>query len=45
LIPAQVYQFNRPEAVTIGNQDHGGVAVPMTVLAGGPHELPDLDFS
>ncbi len=39
LIPAQVGQLARPQAMAIGDQDHRGVPVRPTV-AFGPHEEP-----
>jgi hypothetical protein len=35
LIPAQVAQFGRSQPVPEGDQDHGGVAVPVPVCLGG----------
>jgi len=35
LVPAQVDQFNRPEAVPVGQQHHGGVAVAVSIGLGG----------
>src|SRR5579862_8901801 len=42
LIPPQVHKLCRPEAMPIGRQDHGGVAMPPTVLPGGGHQPFDL---
>jgi hypothetical protein len=42
LIPAQVNQFGRPQAVPIGHQDHGGVAPAMAVVLGGGDQPLDL---
>ena len=32
-VPAQRDQFARPQAMAVGDQDHGGVAVAIAVLA------------
>ena len=42
LIPAQVDQLTDPQAVPIGDEDHGGVAVTPAVLAGRLDQLLDL---
>jgi hypothetical protein len=42
LVPAQVGQFARPQAVPIGHQDHGGVPVSPSVCLGGPEQALDL---
>jgi hypothetical protein len=42
LIPPQVHQLRHPQAVTIGQQDHGRVGVPPPVRPGGGHQLLDL---
>ena len=41
-IPAQRDQLGRPQAVPIGDQHHGGVAVAMAVLPGGSDQAIDL---
>ena len=45
LIPAQVHKLGGPEAVPVGRQDHGGVAMPPTVLPGSGHQPFDLGLS
>ena len=40
LIPAQVAQFGRSQPVPEGDQDHGGVAVPVPVCLGGRDQSP-----
>src|SRR5262249_25552143 len=42
LIPAQVRQFRRPQAVPVGYQGHGGVPAPPTVLPRRVHQPLDL---
>src|SRR5262245_60019248 len=43
LMPLQAADFACSQAVTIGDQDHGGIAMTAsTVLAGSLHELFDL---
>ena len=42
LVPAQVAQLRRPQAVPVGDQDHGGVAVAVAVGLGGLDQLLDL---
>ena len=42
LIPAQVDQLADPQAVAIGDQDHGRVPVAPAVLAGRLDQLLDL---
>ena len=42
LIPAQVHQLGRPQAMPVGHQDHGGVAVAIAVVFGGLHQPLDL---
>lgn len=44
LIPAQVHQLGSPQAMAVGHQDHGGVAVAPAVALGGFHELFQLGF-
>ena len=45
LIPAQAAHFRGTETMAIGDQDYGGVAVPVTgPLAGGVLEPLDLPF-
>jgi hypothetical protein len=42
-MPLQVAQLGRPQTVTIGDQDHGRVAMPVSpMLAGGLDQLLDL---
>ena len=41
-VPAQRHQLGRPQAVPIGDQHHGGVAVAMAVLPGGSDQASDL---
>jgi hypothetical protein len=35
LMPLQVANLRSPQAMAIGNQDHGGVAVTMPIALGG----------
>ena len=42
LIPPQVHCFGGPQPVPEREQDHGGVAVPVTVLPRRCHERLDL---
>ena len=42
LIPAQVHQLAHPQAMAIGDQDHGGIAVAPAVALGGLDQLLDL---
>src|SRR5262249_1764150 len=43
LMPLQAADFACSQAVTIGDQDHGGIAMTTSAhLAGGVHELLDL---
>jgi hypothetical protein len=35
LFPAEVGQLRRPQAVPIGQKDHGGIAVSVAVALGG----------
>ena len=44
LVPAKVDDLARPEAVSVGDQDHGGVAMSPAVLAGGLEQPFDLGF-
>ena len=44
LIPTQVNQFGRPEAVPKGHQQHGGVPVAVAVALGGVDEPLDFGF-
>ena len=41
-VPPQRDQLGRPQAVPIGDQHHGGVAVAMAVLPGGSDQAGDL---
>jgi hypothetical protein len=43
-IPFQVAHLDRPQAMPEGNQDHGRLPVPVTVLAGRLHEPLYLGF-
>ena len=43
LMPLEAADFACSQAVTIGDQDHGGIAMTTSAhLAGGVHELLDL---
>src|SRR6516225_5318396 len=42
LLPSQRAQFGRPEAVPVGEQDHGRIPMAMAVAAGSLHEPFDL---
>ena len=42
LIPAQVRQFARPEAMTVSHKDHRGVPVGPSVSLGGLEQAFDL---
>src|SRR5499427_6021333 len=43
LLPSQVADLRRPQAVAIGDQDHGRVAMPIAaVLARAVHQALDL---
>ena len=42
LVPAKVDQFAGPEAVTVGHQDHGRVAMAPAVALGGFLKASDL---
>ena len=42
LIPPQVRQLGRPQAVPVGHQDHRGVPVAPAVSRGGLHQPLDL---
>lgn len=42
LIPAQVDKLRRPEAMPVGHEDHGGIAMPPAVSPGGTHEAINL---
>ena len=42
LVPPQVHQFGRPQAVPIGHEHHRGVPVTPTVSRGGFHQPLDL---
>ena len=45
LVPAQVYQLTHPQAVAIGQQDHGRVPMAVTVTLGCIHQPGDLGIS
>ena len=42
LIPTQVYKPGRPQAVTEGDKDHGGIAVTPAIGLGGINQPVDL---
>jgi hypothetical protein len=42
LVPAQIDQFRHSEAVPVGQQDHGGIAVAVSIIFGGARQA--LDF-
>lgn len=42
LMPFQVAHLRSPQAVAIGNEDHGGIAMPMPVALGSLDQLPNL---
>jgi hypothetical protein len=42
LMPLQVADLRRPQTVPVGDQDHGGVAMPVATVLGRVHELLDL---
>ena len=42
LVPAQVDKLGHPQAVPIGRQDHGGVAVTVAIALGRFHQALDL---
>jgi hypothetical protein len=42
LVPAQIADLGRPEAMPEGDQDHGGVAVTVPVALGGLDQTFDL---
>jgi hypothetical protein len=43
LVPLEIARLARPQAMTIGDKHHGGVAVAVTaMLASGVHEPLDL---
>src|SRR5215467_9055096 len=42
LIPAQVHQLSCPQAVSVSDQDHGGVALTPAVAPGGGHKFLNL---
>src|SRR5262245_2364075 len=43
LVPLQIADLRGPQSMTVGDQDHGRVSIPVTaVLAGVVHELFDL---
>src|SRR5271154_6453440 len=44
LVPTEVYQLTNPEAVAIGHQDHGGVALAVSVPPGGLGQALDLSI-
>ena len=41
-VPAQRHQFDRPQAMPVGEQHHGGVAMTIAVASGRFHELLHL---
>lgn len=42
LIPTQIDKLRSPEAMPVGHKDHGGIAMPPTVLPGSGHQPFDL---
>ena len=42
LVPAQIDQLTDPQTMTIGHQDHGGVAVTVAVVLGLVDQTRDL---
>jgi hypothetical protein len=42
LMPFQVAYLRSPQAVAIGDQDHGGIAMAMPIALGGLNQLPNL---
>ena len=42
LIPTQVYQLGRPQAVAEGDKDHGGIPVTPAIGLGGFNQPIDL---
>jgi hypothetical protein len=42
LVPAEIADLGGPQAVPVGQQDHGGVAVTVSVAPGGFHQPLDL---
>jgi hypothetical protein len=44
LIPTQVRRLACPQAVPVGHQDHGGVAVRPAISLGGMKQPVDLGF-
>ena len=44
LVPAQVHEFGGTQAVAVGDEDHGGVAVTPPVFLAGIHEPLDLSL-
>ena len=42
LVPAKVADLGSPQAVPVGQQDHGGVAVTVAVAPGGLDQRLDL---
>ena len=46
LVPLQVAHLGGPQAMTVGDQDHGRIAVPVAaMLAGAVHQPVDLAFA
>ena len=45
LLPPQIDQFRSPQAMPKGQQDHGGIAVPLAVATGRIHQLLDFGLS
>ena len=43
LVPLKIADLGSPQAMTLGDQDHGGVAMPVPArLAGCGHQVFDL---
>jgi hypothetical protein len=42
LMPLQVADLGSPKTVPVGDQDHGGVAMPVATVLGRVHEPLDL---
>src|SRR5262245_25249061 len=42
LVPLEVAELGRSEPVTVGEQDHRAIAVPVAIPAGGIHQPIDL---
>jgi hypothetical protein len=42
LVPTKIHQLTDPEPMTVGDQDHGGIAMPPAVRSGRLEQLLDL---